>query len=67
MRLLEVGAGPVRLHQAASLLLDPAGHGELDLGVVGLGDQGPAALPGGNRLATDDLDSVSTGPGTSKY
>ena len=29
-----------------------------------LGEEGPAALAGGNRLAPDDLDGVSTSPET---
>ena len=40
----------------------PAGEGELDLAVVHLGDQGTSALAGGHHLATDDLDSVGSGP-----
>jgi hypothetical protein len=60
--LLEVGGGPVGLDEGPGLLLDPAGQRELDLGVVSLGEQGPAALAGGHSLAADDLDGMSSGP-----
>ena len=61
--LLEVGVRPAGLGEAAALLGDPAGQGELDLGVVHLGDQGPPALARGDHLATDDLDGVGPGEG----
>ena len=48
--LLEVGVGPVGLDQGPGLLLDSARERELDLGVVGLGEQGPATLAGSNSL-----------------
>ena len=60
--LLEVGVGPVGLDQGPGLLLDSARERELDLGVVGLGEQGPATLAGSNSLTPDDLDGVSSGP-----
>ena len=59
--LHEVGAGSIGLYQGASLLLDPAGQRELDLGVVGLGHQGTTALVSGHCLAANDLDGVSSG------
>merc|ERR1711911_109474 len=60
--LLEVGVGSVGLDQSTADLLNPAGERELDLGVVGLGDQGATALARCHSLAPDDLDGVSSGP-----
>jgi len=64
-QLLEVGVGPVGLDEGPGLLLYPAGQRELDLGVVGLGEEGAAALTRQHRLATDDLDGVGASPETS--
>ena len=61
-QLLEVGVGPVGLDEGPGLLLYPAGQRELDLGVVGLGEEGAAALTRQHRLAADDLDGVGASP-----
>merc|ERR1719431_2246924 len=52
----------VGLSESSSLLLDPAWQGELDLGVVHLGDQWAPALASLHNLAPDDLDGVGPGP-----
>ena len=65
--LLEVGVGPVGLDEGPGLLLDSAGQRELDLGVVGLGEERPAALAGDHSLAADDLDGVSASPTINWY
>merc|ERR1719427_365351 len=60
--LHEVSVGSLGSHQLSLLgnSNSPSGQRELDLGVVHLGDQGSAALASRDRLASDDLDGVSS-------
>ena len=53
--LLEVSGWSVSLGESSSLLLDPTGQGETDLGVMHLRNQGAAALASLNNLAPRDV------------